>query len=115
MDVNNYDNDIDYDTLYYDEFNQLEEEYHAYLEKKGHKKAYIENQLDLIKFFRTRYLIGYIGQSLMEIDGDEIYDFLGSWCVRKLWYHKKGSIIPYLRVFKKIFNFLFHTKKISKK
>lgn len=114
MDVYDYDDDIEDDTLLYNELNRLAEEYQAYLEKKGHKEAYIENQLDLIKFFGTHYLIGYVGQSILEIDGYDIYEFLGSWCVRKVIYHNKASIIPYLRVFKKFYNFLFQAKKISK-
>ncbi len=114
MDVYNYDNDREDDTSFYDEFNQLEVEYMSYLEGKGHKKSYVENQLDLIKFFVTRYLIAHVDQSIFEVDGYDIYDFLGSWCVLKVYDHKKSSIIPYLRAFKKFFNFLFHKKKISK-
>ncbi len=96
------------------ELRKLRKEYKAYLEEKGHKKGYIDKQLELINFFSQHYLINYTGQSVLEIDGDDIYEFLGSWCVRKVMYHNKASIIPYFRAFKKFFNFLLLSKKISK-
>lgn len=113
MDIYNSDDAIEDDGLLYTGLNQLLEEYKEYLEEKAHKKAYIEKQLNLISFFGIHYLIGYNGQNILEIDEYDVYDFLGSWCVRKVMYYDKAEIIPYLRAFKKFFNFLLHSKKIS--
>lgn len=96
------------------ELRKLVKEYKAYFVEKGHKKGYIDKQLELINFFGYHYLINYTGQSILEIDEDDIYEFLGSWCLRKVMYHNKASIIPYLRAFKKFFNFLLVSKKISR-
>lgn len=114
MDVDYYNNDFEEDKRLQTELRKLGKEYKVYLEKKGHKVGYIENQLDLIYFFGNHYLIGNTGQSILEVDENDIYEFLGSWCIRKVMYHNKASILPYLRAFKKFFNFLLHLRKISK-
>lgn len=113
MDVYNSDGISEDNKLLYITLNQLLEKYKQYLEDKEHKEAYIKKQLDFISFFGIHYLIGYSGQSILEVDEYDVYDFLGSWCVRKVMYHDKTAIIPYLRALKKFFNFLFHFKKIS--
>lgn len=113
MDLYNSDDATEDDDLLYTKLNQLLEEYKEYLEEKGHKKVYIENQLNLMSFFGIHYLIRHNRQSILEIDEYDVNDFLGSWCVRKVMYHDKATIIPYLRAFKKFFNFLLHSKKIS--
>ncbi len=113
MDVYNSDGISEDDKLLYIALNQLLEKYKQYLEDKEHNKAYIEKQLDFISFFGIHYLIGYSGQSILEVDEYDVYDFLGSWYIRKVMYHDRTAIIPYLRALKKFFNFLFHFKKIS--
>ena len=107
------DEDVYYKTLL-KELNEILQEYRIYLEQKGFKKKYIQQQLDYISFFGTNFMINYCGHSILEVDEDLIYEFLGSWCLRKVIYFKKADILPILSSFKKFFNFLLYAQKITK-
>lgn len=95
------------------ELDEILKEYKGYLEEKNHRKEYIQEHLNFLRFFGINYLNNYGGVSLAEIDSVEIEGFLGDWCIRKVLDFKKGDIIPYLRIFKKFNAYLFHTGKIS--
>ncbi|MBA7689464.1 hypothetical protein ES703_97971 [subsurface metagenome] len=114
MDSKNYDDFYENDSILYEKLDKILDDYHVYLEKKGHKNSYVNKQINFISFFGARYLIAYNGQNLLEADDNDIYDFLGNWYIRKVLYCRKGDFIPYLRAFKKFFNYLCRSKRISK-
>ncbi|MBD3193593.1 MAG: hypothetical protein GF317_00955 [Candidatus Lokiarchaeota archaeon] len=104
---------MEYEKSFKTEVGTILEEYKYYLKKKAHKSEYIQEHLEFLRFFSTNYLIGNIGQTLLEIDEDEIFDFLGNWYIRKVLDFTKADIIPLLRIFKKFSSFLYNKKKIS--
>lgn len=96
------------------ELDEILKEYKNYLEEKNHRKEYIQDHLNFLRFFGINYLGNYMGLSILNLDSIAVEGFLGDWCIRKVYDFKRGDIIPNLRIFKKFNSFLFHTGKISK-
>lgn len=88
-------------------------DYKKYLQKKNHREEYIQEHLNFLRFFGTNFLNSYARVSLTEINPVLIEDFLGSWCIRKMYDFRKSDVIPNLRIFKKFSRFLFQKGIIS--
>ena len=109
------------DTLSYDEqvraintYNQpILEDFRAWLEQSGLTEKTIENHVDNIDFF-THYLVYYEPLTkLDEADGSDVWMFLTDWFPRKAMWSSVTSVKSYLASFKKFFNWLGETGRIS--
>jgi len=109
------------DTLSYDErvqainsYNQpILEDFRAWLEQSRLTGKTIENHVDNIEFF-THYLVYYEPLTkLDEADGSDIWMFLTDWFPRKAMWSSVTSVKSYIASFKKFFNWLGETGRIS--
>ena len=109
------------DTLSYDErvrainsYNQpILEDFRAWLEQSGLSEKTVANHVDNIDFF-THYLVYYEPLTkLDEADGSDIWMFLTDWFPRKAMWSSITSVKSYIASFKKFFNWLGETGRIS--
>jgi len=109
------------DTLSYDErvrainsYNQpILEDFRAWLEQSGLSEKTVENHVDNIDFF-THYLVYYEPLTkLDEADGSDIWMFLTDWFPRKAMWSSVASVKSNIASFKKFFNWLGETGRIS--
>ena len=109
------------DTLSYDErvqainsYNQpILEDFRAWLEQSGLSEKTVENHVDNIDFF-THYLVYYEPLTkLDEADGSDIWMFLTDWFPRKAMWSSEASVKSNIASFKKFFNWLGETGRIS--
>ena len=109
------------DTLSYDEqvqainsYNQpILEDFRAWLEQSGLSEKTVENHVDNIHFF-THYLVYYEPLTkLDEADGSDIWMFLTDWFPRKAMWSSVTSVKSNIASFKKFFNWLGETGRIS--
>ena len=109
------------DTLSYDErvrainaYNQpILEDFRAWLEQSGLSEKTIENHVDNIDFF-THYLVYYEPLTkLDEADGSDVWMFLTDWFPRKAMWSSVTSVKSNIASFKKFFNWLGETGRIS--
>ena len=111
------------DTLSYDErvrainsYNQpILEDFRAWLKQSGLSEKTVENHVDNIDFF-THYLVYYEPLTkLDEADGSDIWMFLTDWFPRKAMWSSVTSVKSNIASFKKFFNWLGETGRISPK
>ena len=76
---------IDYKT----ELDEVLKEYKNYLEEKNHRKEYIQDHLNFLRFFGINYLGNYMGLSILNLDSIAVEGFLGDWCIRKVYDFKR--------------------------
>jgi site-specific recombinase XerD len=109
------------DTLSYDEqvqainsYNQpILEDFRAWLEQSGLSEKTVENHVDNIDFF-THYLVYYEPLTkLDEADGSDVWMFLTDWFPRKAMWSSVTSVKSYIASFKRFFNWLRETGRIS--
>ena len=109
------------DTISYDErvrainsYNQpILADFRAWLEQFGLSEKTVENHVDNIDFF-THYLVYYEPLTkLDEADGSDVWMFLTDWFPRKAMWSSVTSVKSYLASFKKFFNWLGETGRIS--
>ena len=109
------------DTLSYDEkvqainsYNQpILEDFRAWLKQSGLSEKTVENHVDNIDFF-THYLVYYEPLTkLDEADGSDIWMFLTDWFPRKAMWSSEASVKSNIASFKKFFNWLGETGRIS--
>ena len=109
------------DTLSYDErvqainsYNQpILEDFRAWLKQSGLSEKTVENHVDNIDFF-THYLVYYEPLTkLDEADGSDIWMFLTDWFPRKAMWSSVASVKSNIASFKKFFNWLGETGRIS--
>ena len=109
------------DTLSYDErvqainsYNQpILEDFRAWLKQSGLSEKTVENHVDNIDFF-TDYLVYYEPLTkLDEADGSDVWMFLTDWFPRKAMWSSETSVKSYIASFKKFFNWLRETGRIS--
>ncbi len=111
------------DTLSYDKrvrainsYNQpILEDFRAWLKQSGLSEKTVENHVDNIDFF-THYLVYYEPLTkLDEADGSDIWMFLTDWFPRKAMWSSVTSVKSNIASFKKFFNWLGETGRISPK
>ena len=89
------------------------EDFRAWLKQSGLSEKTIENHVDNIDFF-THYLVYYEPLTkLDEADGSDIWMFLTDWFPRKAMWSSVSSVKSYIASFKKFFNWLGETGRIS--
>ena len=109
------------DTLSYDErvrainsYNKpILEDFRAWLKQSALSEKTVENHVDNIDFF-THYLVYYEPLTkLDEADGSDIWMFLTDWFPRKAMWSSVASVKSNIASFKKFFNWLGETGRIS--
>ena len=110
------------DTLSYDErvrainsYNQpILEDFRAWLEQSGLSEKTVENHVDNIDFF-THYLVYYDDplKKLDEADNIDVGMFLTNWFPRKAMWASATSVKSYLASFKKFFQWMGETGRVS--
>ena len=89
------------------------ENFRAWLEQSGLSEKTVENHVDNIDFF-THYLVYYEPLTkLDEADGSDVWMFLTDWFPRKALWSSVTSVKSYIASFKKFFNWLGETGRIS--
>ena len=110
-DVNTYDERVRAIRAY----NQpILEDFRAWLEQSGFTEKTIENHVDNIDFF-TDYLVYYDDplKKLDEADSIDVWMFLTDWFPRKALWASVTSVKSYLASFKKFFQWMGETGRVS--
>ena len=90
-----------------EETEKLVESFHNYLKReKGLSEETASGHAHQISFFALHYLIGYEGESLLEVTSTDIEDYLGNWYIRKVWGSGRSDAHSILVAFKKFYKFL---------
>jgi site-specific recombinase XerD len=90
------------------------EDFRAWLEQSGLSEKTVENHVENIDFF-THYLVYYDDplKKLDEADNIDVGMFLTDWFPRKALWSSVTSVKSYIASFKKFFNWLGETGRIS--
>ena len=89
------------------------EGFRAWLEQSGLSEKTIKNHVDNIDFF-TEYLVYYEPlEKLDEAEGSDIWMFLSDWFPRKALWSSVSSVKSYMASFKKFFQWLGETGRVS--
>jgi site-specific recombinase XerD len=87
--------------------------FRAWLEQSGLAEKTIKNHVDNIDFF-TDYLVYYEPlEKLDEADGSDVWMFLTDWFPRKALWASVTSVKSYLASFKKFFQWMGETGRVS--
>jgi site-specific recombinase XerD len=90
------------------------EDFRVWLKQSGLSEKTVENHVDNIDFF-THYLVYYDDplKKLDEADNIDVGMFLTDWFPRKALWSSVTSVKSYIASFKKFFNWLGETGRIS--
>lgn len=87
--------------------------FRAWLEQSGLAEKTVKNHVDNIEFF-THYLVYYEPlEKLDEADGSDVWMFLSDWFPRKALWSSVTSVKSYLASFKKFFQWMGETGRVS--
>jgi site-specific recombinase XerD len=88
--------------------------FRAWLERTGISAKTVKNQVEDIAFF-GEYLVYYDNplKRLDEADEGDVYSFLSDWFPRKALWSSPSSVKAYLTSFRKFFNWLGETGRVS--
>jgi site-specific recombinase XerD len=87
--------------------------FRTWLEHSGLAEKTIKNHVDNIDFF-TNYLVYYEPlEKLDEADGSNVWTFLTDWFPRKALWASVTSVKSYLASFKKFFQWMGETGRVS--
>jgi site-specific recombinase XerD len=89
------------------------ENFRAWLEQSGLSEKTVKNHVDNISFF-TNYLVYYNPlKKLDEADSGDVWMFLADWFPRKALWASVTSVKSYFASFKKFFQWMGETGRIS--
>jgi site-specific recombinase XerD len=87
--------------------------FRAWLEQTGLAEKTIKSHVDNIDFF-TEYLVYYEPlEKLDEADGSDVWMFLSDWFPRKALWSSVTSVKSYIASFKKFFQWMGETGRVS--
>jgi site-specific recombinase XerD len=87
--------------------------FRAWLEQSGLVEKTVKNHVENINFF-TEYLVYYEPlEKLDEADGSDVWMFLSDWFPRKALWSSVTSVKSYIASFKKFFQWMGETGRVS--
>ncbi len=89
------------------------DDFRAWLEQSGLAEKTVRNHVDNIDFF-TEYLVYQEPlEKLDEVDGSDVWMFLGDWFPRKAMWASESSVKSNMASFKKFFQWMGETGRVS--